>query len=128
MSLGVKGLKSNTAVGARDCSLLENAQTVSGAQPTCYKMGIAVPSRGSSCWGVKLTFHLQLVLMLRMNGAIPLRLIYVFMAWAEQQYLYQHNLFEDWGKLSSTGRSSEHRNALWCSIKGEVHLGQQSGY
>jgi len=49
-------LKSNTAVGTRDCSLLQNAQTVSGVQTTCYKMGIAVLSRGSSCRGREVDF------------------------------------------------------------------------
>jgi hypothetical protein len=115
-------LKSNTAVGARDCSLLQNAQTVSGVQPTCCKMGIAVLSRGSTCRVVKLTIHLQLVSKLTMNGAITLLLIYAFMAWGEQQCLYQHNLFEDWRRVRSNGRYSEHRNALWCSIKARYIL------
>lgn len=115
-------LKFNIAVGARDCFLLQNAQTVSGAQPTCYKMDMAVLSWGLRCRGVKLSTHLQLVSTLRMNAAITLLLIYAFMAWGEKQCLYQHNLFEDWGRLSCTGKSSEHRNALWCSIKAKYIL------
>ena len=48
------------------------------------------------------------------------------MARVGQQSLYQHSLFADWRRLSPTGGSTEHSNAPRCSLKGEVHLGQQS--
>jgi len=47
------------------------AHTGSGAHSASSSVGTAVPSRGYSGPDVKLTTHLQLAPMLRINGAMP---------------------------------------------------------
>ena len=59
-------------VWARDLSFLQNVQTGPGTHPAKYSVGTGVISLGYSSLSVKLNLHLNLVLMLRMSGTIPL--------------------------------------------------------
>jgi hypothetical protein len=73
---GLDGLGSNPGRDSKcpDCS---------GAYPASFSMGARV--HGHS---VKLTTHLPLVPRLRMSGAVPLLLIYAFIAWTGKIYLF----------------------------------------
>jgi len=79
---GLDGLGSNPGRDRKcpDCS---------GAYPASFSMGARVHSRG-----VKLTTHLPLVPRLRMSGAVPLLLIYAFIAWTGKTIPFCINLNE----------------------------------
>jgi hypothetical protein len=66
--------------GARNFSIPQNAQTISGVHLASLSMGTEVLSWHESNKGMKLTTHLHAVTMLRMRGAIPLFLLHAFMA------------------------------------------------
>jgi hypothetical protein len=58
--------------GTRDVSLLQNAQTCSGAHLASFSEGTDVLFRGQSGRGVKLTNHVRLIPRFRISGHIPL--------------------------------------------------------
>ena len=66
-----------------------NAQTGSGAYPACFSMGTRVHGQDA-----KLTAHLHLVPRLKMSGAVPLLLIYAFIAWTGKTLPFCINLNE----------------------------------
>jgi len=68
-------------VWARDLSFLQNVQTGPGTHPAKYSVGTGVISLGYSSLSVKLNLHLNLVLMLRMSGTIPLLPPYTSLVW-----------------------------------------------
>jgi len=67
-------------VRARDFSLLCKVKTSFGAPSASYSVHTALLSKGNSRQGVKGTTHLYPVPRIITSGAIPLLLLYAFMA------------------------------------------------
>ena len=74
-------LLTSCRAGARDFLFSKSVQTGSGAHLASYSMGIGFSPRGQNDQGVKLTTQFHLVPGLRMNGVIPLLLLYAVITW-----------------------------------------------
>jgi hypothetical protein len=83
-------LRVRIPVGARDFSFLQNVQTGSRANsPSWISTGVVSRRRGGGiCWGVNLTTQFHVVQRLRMGGAMPVVLLCLFVAWAEETLSY----------------------------------------
>ena len=79
--LAGQGLEIFFSPNARNFLFSKRVQTASGAHLASYPMGIGFRPRWQSEQGVKLTTHFYLVPRLRMNGAIPLPLLYAVITW-----------------------------------------------
>jgi hypothetical protein len=73
--------------GTRDLPLLQNVQNGFGAHPSSYSMDTGILSCQYSGQYMKLIIHFCLVLRLKMSVAIPLFVLYAFMAWRETRFL-----------------------------------------
>ena len=87
MAVVARNRSSIASSGKRFC-LITNGQTALGAQLASSSMGNRLFLGGQSGRGVKLTTHLSLVPMLRMNGAILL-----LPSWRAQG-LYRYHFLE----------------------------------
>lgn len=67
--------------GATACCLLQNVTMDSGAHPGSYSVHTKVLSLGTKWWGCKVNHSPQLVLRLRMPGAIPFFPVCTLTAW-----------------------------------------------